>query len=182
LVLEHLGPNLYGRRGHGGDGIFFVEELAGEEAGVAASPHNAAWSEWAAGPGRPQKLDMPVSRRREVTGTNASNQRGPQRVVQHRGEEAALDDPRWIQEPSVAVNATSIVPSSGLMETSSQPSVTAAAGSGILPSTASQNGPSRPTAYILAGTTGSTRLAHTQPWRTSRTPGPSAEVLFTGGG
>jgi catechol 2,3-dioxygenase-like lactoylglutathione lyase family enzyme len=51
----------------------------------------------------------------------------------------------------VAVNATSIVPSSGLTDTSSQPSVTAAAGSGALPSMASQNGPSCSMAHILAG-------------------------------
>jgi hypothetical protein len=117
-------------------------------------------------------------RRREVTGTKPSNQRGPQRVAQHRGEKAALDDSRWIQESSVAANATSIVPSSELMETSSQPSVTAGAGSGILPSTASQNGPSCSTDYILAGTAGSTRLAHTQPPRTGRTPGPRRSAVI----
>jgi hypothetical protein len=51
----------------------------------------------------------------------------------------------------VAANATSIVPSSGLIVTSSQPRVTAAGGSGALPSTASQKGPSCITVNILTG-------------------------------
>ncbi len=44
-VLKHLGSNLNGRRGNGDDGTFFVEELAREEADVAALAHNAASSQ-----------------------------------------------------------------------------------------------------------------------------------------
>jgi hypothetical protein len=49
--------------------------------------------------------------------------------------------PAGFRNASPAMNATSIVPSSGLIATSSQPRVTAAGGSGALPSTASQKGP-----------------------------------------
>src|SRR5215469_965154 len=65
--------------------------------------------------------------------------------------------PAGFTNASVAVNATSMTPSSGLTDTSCQPSVAAAAGSGVLPSTASQNGPVRSTAHILTGTADSTR-------------------------
>lgn len=71
--------------------------------------------------------------------------------------------PAGFKNASVAVNATSIVPSSGLTETSSQPSVAAAAGSGTLPSTASQKGPSRSTANILPAATDSPAVVRTEP-------------------
>jgi hypothetical protein len=45
----------------------------------------------------------------------------------------------------VAANATSIVPASGSIDTSSQPSRTAEGGGAARPSIASQNGPSRVT-------------------------------------
>jgi hypothetical protein len=97
-VLEHLGSNLDGRCGHGDDRAFCVHELSGEEAYFAAASHDASSPEQASWAGRPQKLDMQVSRRGEVTRTEASNQRGSQRVVQHGGEKAALNDSGWIQE------------------------------------------------------------------------------------
>jgi hypothetical protein len=97
-LLEHPGSNLDGCRCHSDDGAFLVQELAGEEADVTAAPHHASSSEQAAGPRRSQKLDMQVCRWREVTGLKASNQRGPQRVVQHGSEKAALNYPRWVQE------------------------------------------------------------------------------------
>jgi hypothetical protein len=75
LVPEHLWSNLDGRRGYGDDRAFFVHEFSGEEADVAAAPYDASPAEQASWPGRPQKLDMQVSRRGEVTGTKAGNQR-----------------------------------------------------------------------------------------------------------
>jgi len=97
-ILEHLASNLNGRCCHGDDGAVFVQEFPGEKAYVAATPNNSPSSEQATWPGRPQKLDMQVCRRSEVAGTEAGDQRGAQRVVQHGGEEAALNDAGWVQE------------------------------------------------------------------------------------
>jgi hypothetical protein len=97
-VLEHLGSDLNGGRGHGDDGIFCVEELTREEADVAASPHDAASSEQATGPGRPQKLDMQVSRRGDVTGTESS--------WAHAGRRAATPRTRSLTKPACAHKAT----------------------------------------------------------------------------
>ncbi len=73
--MEHLRSNLSGRRCHGDDGAFVVQEFASQESDVAAASHNAPAPEQATWPGRPQKLDVQVCRRREVTRTQPSNQR-----------------------------------------------------------------------------------------------------------
>jgi SAM-dependent methyltransferase len=70
-AVEHLSSNLNGRRGHGDDGAVFVQEFAGQEADVAAAPHDATTPEQATRPGRPQKLDVQVGRGSEVAGTEA---------------------------------------------------------------------------------------------------------------
>jgi hypothetical protein len=151
LLLEPLGSDLNCGRGHGDDGAFLIQELSGEEAVVASASHNASSPEQATWPGRPQELDMQVCRRGEVTGTKASDQRGSQGVVQHRGEEAALNDPGWIQERLSSGERDLNRSLLRADRDERQPSVTAAAGSGALPSTASQNGPSRSTGNIFAG-------------------------------
>ena len=62
----------------------------------------------------------------------------------------AATNPPWttpagLRNWAVAANATSIVPASGSIDTSSHPSRTAEGGGGVRPSIASQNGPSRVT-------------------------------------
>ena len=92
---------------------------------------------------------MKVRRRGEVAGVKPSNQSGSQRVIEHGGQEAALDDPGGIHEGIRGSESNLDRSFSGLTVRSSQPSVAAAGGSGALPSTASQKGPSRGTSGSL---------------------------------
>src|ERR1700722_6661774 len=75
--------------------------------------------------------------------------------------------PAGFTNASLAVKATSIVPSCGLTATSSQPRVAADAGIGALPSTASQNGPMRvmPSSWQAPLTSGSDVPAPAALWR-----------------
>jgi hypothetical protein len=74
LRAEHLGPDLNGRRGHGDDGTFFVQEFSGQEGDVSAASHDPPATEQATWLGRAKELDMQVRRRGEVAGAKAGYQ------------------------------------------------------------------------------------------------------------
>ncbi len=98
----------------------------------------------------------------------------------------AARNPPWIaptgfRNCSLAVNATSIVPASGSIATSSHPSRVAAGGGAARPSITSQNGPSRVTLSFLSGP-GSCLMGTTPGLRDSgdagtRTPNPGDGTL-----
>lgn len=104
-VEEHLRSNLHRCSSHGDDRAFGVKEFSGEKADVFAASNNAASPEQATWPSRAKELNMQVCRRGEVAGAETGNQCGSQRLVQHRGQESALNEPGRIQERLTGVKS-----------------------------------------------------------------------------
>ena len=96
--VEHLGSNLRGCSSNRYDRAALVQEFSGEKANVPAATHNPPPAQQAAGPGGPQELNVQVRCRREVAGIKPGDQRRSQRVIKHRGQEAALHHSGRIQE------------------------------------------------------------------------------------
>lgn len=97
-TAEHSGSNLYRRSGHRHHRAMFVNELPSEKTDVSTAAYDAPPSHQTPRAGWTEELYVQVCRRGEVTGVECSNQSRPQRVIEHGGQEAALDDPGGIQE------------------------------------------------------------------------------------
>jgi hypothetical protein len=97
-ILEHVLSDLYRRSRYGHNGAICISRFPGEETDVSAASHNTAPSYQTTRTGRPQELHVQVRRRSKVTRFKSGDQRRSQRVVEHGGQEAALNDSRRVQE------------------------------------------------------------------------------------
>jgi hypothetical protein len=97
-TLEHCGSNLYRCRGHGDHPALIVNELPSEKAHVLTAAYDAPSPYQTPRAGWTEELYVQVRRRGEVAGVKPSNQSGSQRVIEHGGQETALDDPGGIHE------------------------------------------------------------------------------------
>ena len=148
------GQGAYLGRGHGGrhDLAGVIEQLPGQERHLPAATDDPAAAGEPSRARRAQELHVQVGGGREQARAQRGHQAGP-RV----SSSIAARNPPWIapagfRNCSLAVNATSIVPASGSIATSSHASRTAAGSGAARPSITSQNGPSRVTRLFLSET------------------------------
>jgi hypothetical protein len=98
-----LQPTDHGGGGRGGDQLAVLKQLGGEEADVLAASHDAPLAQQPTDPGRPRERDVEIERGRELAGTESGRERRPHRVIEHGGQEPALDVAGGVRELRLAL-------------------------------------------------------------------------------
>lgn len=87
-----------GRGRHSNRPVVRADELTGEKAHVLAALHNPSPPRKPSGAGGAEELNMKIERRRELVLRQRRDQRRTQSVIEHRGQEPALDHTDRVRE------------------------------------------------------------------------------------
>jgi hypothetical protein len=95
---KHFSSDLCRCSGHGHHPALLVNELSGEKADILTPAYDAPSSYQTPRMGWPEELYVQVGRRSEIARIKPSHQSRSHRVIEHGGQEAALDDSGGIHE------------------------------------------------------------------------------------